>query len=726
VRLLYVAAWVVILGFLVWSANLLLRIQSIGSETAELHELGLHLDSLAGAWRDLNRPGNDVLENYEVDKQRAAFGFYSHRYEAIHDHLQRRLQNDPVLRQFVVDLRPIGGTLVDFAEAIFQLAEEREGLRLAQAQAELISEKETAAATAMARMDQAFQSGLDLILGGSKLAVERERDLEELQRENFRHLYAMLVVTLLASALSVELIRHSMRQREALRDGAARINTIVNNVVDGIVTVDEDGAIASMNQSAERMFGYAASEVIKQKFVVLLEARCRKTYLDQMSDASTSSVIRSFFCDQCEGGLGCRRDGTTFPVELAISQVTVKGRRLLIHIVRDMTEQKRAEQKLRLAASVFESTAEGIVVTDVDGNIQSVNPAYTKITQYSAEELAGKNPRLLQSGKHDHTFYKHMWSAISGRGQWQGEVWNRRKNGELFPQWVTINAIKDRRGRTTNYVGVAWDITDLKASQRMKEEFITMVSHELRTPLTSVLGSLSMLTGNIQSQLPEPAQKLITLAHSNSRRLVRLISDILDIEKIEAGKMTFQFEPLQLTALVMRVIEDSSALAEQSQVSTALEMRLSDAWVNGDADRLMQALTNLLSNAIKFSSAGKQVTVAIGEHGSMIRVEVTDQGPGIPEEFRDQIFKKFVQVRGVGTRPKSGTGLGLSIARLIVQHHGGLIDFRSTPDVGTTFSIDLPRLEQSAVAAEPELIPASTDKSRVGKSPVATAARRKG
>ncbi|MGD2074395.1 MAG: hypothetical protein PVG38_05670, partial [Gammaproteobacteria bacterium] len=150
-RLLYVAAWVVILGFLVWSANLLLRIQSIGSETAELHELGLHLDSLAGAWRDLNRPGNDVLENYEVDKQRAAFGFYSHRYEAIHDHLQRRLQNDPVLRQFVVDLRPIGGTLVDFAEAIFQLAEEREGLRLAQAQAELISEKETAAATAMAR-----------------------------------------------------------------------------------------------------------------------------------------------------------------------------------------------------------------------------------------------------------------------------------------------------------------------------------------------------------------------------------------------------------------------------------------------------------------------------------------------------------------------------------------------------------------------------------------------
>jgi PAS domain S-box-containing protein len=689
-KLLYVAAWVVIIGFLLWSGNLLVQIQSMGSKTADLHQLDLRLDSLAGAWLDLNRPGNDILENYEVEEQRAVFGIYKRRYVSIQDAVQQ--QGDNRLAALITNLQPIKDTLVDFAEEVFNLAEQREALRLAQAQAELISEKETAAATAMARMDQMFQKGLHVILQARAVVIEQERDLEGLQRESFQPLYIMLLVTLLVSALSLELIRHSMRQREALRDSAVRINTIVNNIVDGIVTVDADGAIESINQSAERMFGYGANEVLGKKFVVLLEECCWDTYLDQLHEVSGNHVTHSFLTDDCEG-LGVRQDGSTFPIELAINQVTVKGLRLLIHIVRDVTERKQADQKLRLAASVFENATEGIVVTDMDGTIQSVNPAYLTITQYRGEELLGKNPRLLQSGKQDRAFYERMWASISGSGHWQGEIWNRRKNGEIFPQWVSINAIKDNRGRTTNYVGVAWDISELKASQRMKEEFITTISHELRTPLTSVLGSLGMLMGNMREQLPEQAQRLISLAHGNSRRLVRLISDILDIEKIEAGKMTFQFEPLELTALVYRVIEDSKTLAEQAQVTISCQTPATDTWVNGDADRLMQAVTNLLSNAIKFSSAGASIEVVVGAHGPMLRIEVTDHGPGIPREFHSQIFKRFSQAGQSNRSLEVGTGLGLSIVKLIVQQHGGLIDFHSTPGVRTTFSIDLPRAD---------------------------------
>jgi len=490
----------------------------------------------------------------------------------------------------------------------------------------------------------------------------------------------------------------------------------VNNVVDGIVTVDEDGTIESINQSAERMFGYRAGEVLGCQFVVLLEERCGNAYLRQRRGGAAVPVIHTFFCDECEGGLGRRQDGSIFPIELAISQVTVKGRRLLIHIVRDVTERNQADQKLRLAASVFENATEGIVVTDMDGTIQSVNPAYMTITQYRAQELLGQNPRLLQSGKQDEEFYQRMWASIRGSGHWQGEIWNRRKDGEIFPQWLTINAIKDSRGHTTNYVGVASDISELKASQRRKEEFITTVSHELRTPLTSVLGSLGMIMGNMQEQLPEQAQRLVALAHSNSRRLVRLISDILDIEKMEAGKMTFQFEPLQLKALVRRVIDDSRALAEQSQITISMQTRVAESWVNGDADRLMQALTNLLANAIKFSPPGKPVEVVLGEQGSMLRVEVTDHGPGIAAEFHGEVFKKFSQAGGTDTGRKAGTGLGLSIAKLIVQQHGGLIDFQSTPGERTTFCIDLPRIEQDSVARQAESIHASTHQSRVAGS----------
>ena len=340
--------------------------------------------------------------------------------------------------------------------------------------------------------------------------------------------------------------------------------------------------------------------------------------------------------------------------------------------------------------------------------IKTINPAFTRITGYEPEDVIGANPKILSSGRHDKAFYEEMLNEVQARGFWSGEIWNRRKDGEIFPQWVTINAIKDNRGDTTNYVGVAWDISELKASQRMKEEFITTISHELRTPLTSVLVSLGMLKANMQEQLPGQAQKLITLAHSNSRRLVRLISDILDIEKIEAGKMMFHFEPLELTALVQRVIDDSKALAEQAQITVSCQTLTSAAWINGDADRLMQALTNLLSNAIKYSPPGEPVEVEVGEHGPVLRIEVTDHGPGIPVEFHDQIFRKFsLAGRSDGDR-KAGTGLGLSIAKLIVQQHGGRVDFQSIPGVRTTFCIELPRVEQDAPARKAGNIHAAT------------------
>jgi len=692
-KLLYITAWVLILGFLVWSGSLLVKIQSMGDETTELHQLSLQIDSLARAWRDLNRPGNDVLENYEVADQRAVFRSYKESYDTIQTAVQQRVQGDIKLAPVIAALQPIQDTLEEYAGQVFDLSDQREALRLAQAPAGLISEKETAAATAMARMDQMFQYGLDVILQAGTIVTEYEMDLEGLQREIFQRHYIMLLVTLLLSALSLELFRHSMRQREALRDAAARINTIVNNIVDGIITVNTDGTIESINQSAERMFGYAASRIRGKKFILLLEEGCQSTYQDQLRNSSANHVIYSFLSEECEGH-GRRQDGSTFPIELAVNQVTVKGRRLLIHIIRDITERKQADQKLRLSASVFENASEGIVVTDVDGTIQSVNPAYTAITQYRAEELLGNNPRLLQSGKQDQEFYEHMWDSINGAGHWQGEIWNQRKNGEIFPQWVTINSIKDSRGRTTNYVGVAWDISELKASQRLKEEFITTISHELRTPLTSVLGSLGMLTANMTGQLPEQVQRLIKLAHSNSRRLVRLIDDILDIEKIEAGRMTFQLEPLELGTLVYRVVEDSKALAEQAQVSLTCRILVTNAWINCDADRLMQALTNLISNAIKFSPPGEPVEVAVAAHDSMFRVDVTDHGPGIPREFHSQIFKRFAQAGGVKRDWETGTGLGLSITKLIVQQHGGRIDFQSTPGVRTTFFVELPGVEE--------------------------------
>ncbi|MEA2078465.1 MAG: PAS domain S-box protein [Pseudomonadota bacterium] len=447
-KALYPAAWLMIILFLGWSGNLLLNIQAIWSEASDLHKLSSNIDTLVQTWRDLNRPGNDVLENYEVAKQRAAFEVYAENFEMARDVVWEWTRGNYTLLPILEALERERSTVTVLAQEIFNLTDQRESLRLSRAPEELIRQKETASAKRMAVMDQTFQNGLDYILMYNDAVIEHEQDLEALQRGNFKRLYMMLLVALIASALSVQLLRRTMRQREALSDSATRISTIMDNVIDGIVTVDENGRIESINPPAERMFNCDTDELLGQDFSMLLDEGCQNVYHDRLSSGA-EPVIPSFDTSECEIR-GRRPDGTTFPIELAVTRVVVHGRELLIHLVRDITERNRADERQRLAASVFENTTEGILITDVQGTIQFANPAFTAITQYEAREAIGNNPRILQSGRQDRQFYESMWRSILEIGHWQGEIFNRRKNGEIFPQWLTISAIKDNWGNTTN------------------------------------------------------------------------------------------------------------------------------------------------------------------------------------------------------------------------------------------------------------------------------------
>jgi PAS domain S-box-containing protein len=698
---IYVIAWLTIVLFLGWSGNLLMTIQDYWRQTSELHARIKNLDSLTTAFRDLSRPGNDVLEDYDVESNRAAFTDYSSRYRIARDVVERRVADDPELAPFIRELNREQVRLSALATQILDLAETRNRLRDAGAADDLVREKETEAVARMARMDQALQKGLNMLLRASSRLADGDLRLEKLQQRNFSLLYVMLLGALVASALSVELLRRTIRQREALRESSARINAIMNNVVDGIITVDEKGDIDTLNPTAASMFACAGDAVIGRKFALLLNPDCRDMYLNQLREA-TDTVIPSFVFSRCENP-GRRLDGSCFPMELAASRVTVNGRKLLVHIVRDITARKRAEENLRQAAVVYDNIAEGIMVTDTQGTIQSVNPAFSRITLYPREEVIGRNPRLLQSGRHDREFYEAMWGALLETGRWQGEIWNRRKNGELYPQWLNISAIKDERGRTINYIGVTWDITELKASERKKEEFMAAVSHELRTPLTSVLASLGMLMQGDGGPVPERAQTLVRMAYSNSGRLVRLMGDILDIERLSAGEMRFEFEPLELMPLVEQTIESSRVLLERPGSAIRIDMveTLPGVRVSADAERLMQALANLLSNAAKFSPPDGRIEISVGRHGDRVRIAVTDHGPGIPEAFGSEVFKKFARAGVPNMQHKGGIGLGLSIAREIVVKHGGRIDYESEPGVRTTFFIDLPELHSVPAAARP-------------------------
>ena len=225
---------------------------------------------------------------------------------------------------------------------------------------------------------------------------------------------------------------------------------------------------------------------------------------------------------------------------------------------------------------------------------------------------------------------------------------------------------------------------------RLKNEFVSTVSHELRTPLTSIAGALELLDAGVTGELPEEAADMVAIAHNNSRRLVRLINDILDIEKIEGGRMPFDLSPQLLEPLLARAIAETASFATSLGVRIAFDAQVPTGAALIDADRFIQVVTNLLSNAAKFSPKGEAVTVTLARVGANMRVSVADRGPGIPETFRERIFEKFAQADGSDSRRLAGTGLGLAIVKNIVSRFDGAISFETECGRGTIFHVDLP------------------------------------
>jgi two-component system sensor histidine kinase/response regulator len=231
-----------------------------------------------------------------------------------------------------------------------------------------------------------------------------------------------------------------------------------------------------------------------------------------------------------------------------------------------------------------------------------------------------------------------------------------------------------------------------KGTARLKDEFIATVSHELRTPLTSITASLDLLNELAGANLSEAGRELIGIAQANGQRLARLVNDILDIEKLEGGRVVFEMRRVDIGSLLGRAVEVNRPMAERCGV----RLRLASSSVHDvhvDPDRLMQVVSNLLSNAVKFSPPGAEVVVTTEDRGDNLRISVRDHGPGVPEDFRDRIFGKFAQADNSNTRQKTGTGLGLSIVKQIVQRLGGEAGFADAPGGGTVFFVELPRLQ---------------------------------
>lgn len=364
-------------------------------------------------------------------------------------------------------------------------------------------------------------------------------------------------------------------------------------------------------------------------------------------------------------------------------------------------ERRKAERELRdhraELVAVFETVMDGIVTIEGNGIIRTVNRAVSKIFGYDPEELIGQNVSILMppthAAKHDSYIrnYNETGNAkIIGIGR---ELQAIKKNGEVFPMELFISKM-EVKGKNL-FVGVVRDITERSKIDTMKREFVSVVSHELRTPLTAMIGALGLLNSGSFGELNGQSGSLMKLAQNNAKRLMELVNDILDIEKLESGRIELKLEKIDIVELVRRTYDDNLPCANQYNVRFRMECQDEKIVAMGDARRLGQVVANLLSNAAKFSNENDTVTITVERNGDHVRIAVADTGPGIPDDAIDKIFDKF-QVDSTDTRGGQGTGLGLAISQAIVQHHNSELKVKSRLGEGSTFYLDLPTSDAKA------------------------------
>ncbi|WP_374278626.1 ATP-binding protein [Azonexus sp.] len=398
---------------------------------------------------------------------------------------------------------------------------------------------------------------------------------------------------------------------------------------------------------------------------------------------------------------------------------------LLLHHVshRRAAELQRQDQLRRENEMAFGAMAEGAVITDASGTILWVNDAFCRISGYLRDEVIGANPRLLKSGVHDTAFYAAMWRQLINDGHWRGEIWNRRKNGEVFPEEISMQALRGPNGRIRRYISIFSDITERKRNERelaayrehleelvrqrteeltvardqaeaanlSKSVFLANMSHELRTPLNAVIGFSKLMEDD--PALPPDRQRNLKIINHSGRHLLTLINDVLELSKIESGKMEMRPEEVRLAELLEQVVEMVRLRAEEKGLALRLVADALPPAVELDPGMLRQVLLNLLSNAVKFTEHGEIVVRVVARSTAPERAKldfsVRDTGIGIAPADHERIFGSFEQV---GPAHQGGTGLGLTISRSYVRMMGGELALDSQPGAGADFrfTIDVP------------------------------------
>ena len=371
-----------------------------------------------------------------------------------------------------------------------------------------------------------------------------------------------------------------------------------------------------------------------------------------------------------------------------------------LRLQQEMEERQRSEAALNRAGealqesedrfrSAFDHASIGMALIGTDEHWIKVNSALCNMLRYSESELLTTTSSALIHPDDVAAYYCCLKKMLANEiRSCQQELRYYCKPGRVI--WVLMNSslVRDTQGKPLYYVAQFQDVTERRAIDQMKNEFISIVSHELRTPLTAIRGSLGLLASGIYDSKPEKAKRMLEIAVTDSERLVRLVNDILDLERLDSGKVALDKQICDAAELVRQAVETVQAIADQAKITFCVSLVSAQVWAAPDA--ILQTLTNLLSNALKFSPPHSTITLAIQLVSDYVLFQVKDQGRGIPVDKLETIFGRFQQVDASDSRQKGGTGLGLAICRSLIQQHNGRIWAESTLGQGSTFYFTLP------------------------------------
>ena len=515
------------------------------------------------------------------------------------------------------------------------------------------------------------------------------------------------------TAEDVALGIRSLRLQKSLRESEDRLRRITDNMLDMVVETDLQGICKYASQSSKAVLGYDPKDLVGKSLYDFIHPEDLGTVTETIQRAISTGRLWT------GGRFECRyrhADGHYVWLEVLANIVRDEKGEMIGGVLssRDITERKRLANAVRESEEryrdLFENATDLIQAVGGDGKFEYVNGKWLKALGYSQEEV--KELTLMDILRKD-----QVSDSMA--------LFERVRNGEVLDRVETVFVSKDGReilvegnvngqfkdGQFVATRAIFRDITERKKIEQMKDQFVSMVSHELRTPLTSIRASLGLLASGVIGALPEKGQRMLDIAVTNTDRLVRLINDILDSERLASGKTPMEKKQCSTAQLVKQASDVMKPMAEKAGVSLSVESQDAELWA--DPDRIVQALTNLISNAIKFSPKGGKICVTAERKENQMLFKIQDEGQGIPPDKLGLLFERFQQLDSSDARERGGSGLGLSISRGIIEQHNGKIWVESTVGKGSTFFFTLPLLQEPQAPLQPEATTGAANARRV-------------